>query len=155
MKAAIEVQVAEAPDVDSRDLPSAALMRTWAETALCTAEGRGGLCIRVVGRDEGRHLNAHFRDKDKATNVLAFPANGTLDSESELLGDIAICAPVVCEEAPEPETRMHHWAHMVVHGVLHLLGYDHQTDADAARMEACEASILTALGFPSSLVHQQ
>lgn len=149
----IEVQVAEAPDVDLRDVPSAELMRTWAETALRTAEGRGGLCIRVVGRDEGRHLNAQFRNRPRATNVLAFPANGTLDTESDILGDIAICAPVVCEQAPQADRRMRHWAHMVVHGVLHLLGHDHQTNADATRMESCEASILADLGFPSPEVH--
>lgn len=153
MKAAIEVQFADAADVDSRDLPSAELIRSWAETTLQSAQGHGGLCIRVVGRDECRQLNAHFRNKDKATNVLAFPANGTLDTELDLLGDIAICAPVVCEQAPEADGRMRHWAHMVVHGVLHLLGHDHQTDAEAARMASCEASILTSLGFPSPAVH--
>ena len=149
MKAAIEVQVAEAPDVDLGDVPSADLIRTWAETALRSAKNSGGVCIRVVGREEGRYLNAHFRRKDSATNVLAFPANGTLDTELDLLGDIAICAPVVCEEVPEASMRMRHWAHMVVHGVLHLLGHDHQTNDDARRMGSCEASILTDLGFSS------
>ncbi len=153
MNAAIEVQVAEAPDVDRSDVPSAELIRTWAEAALRVAKHPGGVCIRVVGREEGRHLNAHFRKRDGATNVLAFPANGTLDTELHLLGDIAICAPVVCEEVPEASRRMRHWAHMVVHGVLHLLGHDHQTNLDARRMESCEASILADLGFPSPVAH--
>lgn len=154
VKPAIEVQIDEASDVDLRHMPSAELIRTWAETALRRARNPGGVCIRVVGRDEGRHLNAHFRNKNNATNVLAFPAGGTLDTELNLLGDIAICAPVVCEEAPEVSGRMRHWAHMVVHGVLHLLGYDHQTDRDARRMESCEASILTDLGFPSPIAER-
>lgn len=149
MNASIEVQVAEAPDVDLDDIPDTDLIRTWAESALCTVKRPKALCIRVVGREEGRHLNAHFRNRDKATNVLAFPAGGTLDTELDILGDIAICAPVVCEEAPEANRRARHWAHMVVHGVLHLLGHDHQTNADAKRMESVEASILTDLGFPS------
>lgn len=146
MEKVIEVQVANAPDVELEEVPSAELMRRWAAAALGTDQGRG-LCIRVVGREEGRRLNGHFRESHRATNVLAFPANGSLETEIDLLGDIAICAPVVREEAPEQDARLRHWAHMVVHGVLHLLGYDHQNPSQAAHMEARERRILDGLGF--------
>jgi probable rRNA maturation factor len=150
---AIEVQVADAPDVDLRDVPSPELMRRWAQAALGASQGRG-LCIRVVGREEGRFLNASYRESDRATNVLAFPAGGTLDTEIDLLGDIAICAPVVREEAPEQSMRQRHWAHMVVHGVLHLLGHDHRYEDEAQWMESCEEAILSDLGFPGD-AHEQ
>ena len=151
MNTSIEVQVAEAPDIDRASLPSARQLRTWAETTLHAEGGDGSLCLRVVGEQEGRALNAEFRGKDRATNVLAFPVSGSLATEQGMLGDIAICAPVVCQEAHAGEARLRHWAHMVVHGVLHLLGHDHQTSEEAVRMESCELTILSKLGFPGTV----
>ena len=105
----------------------------------------GALTIRVVGTAESRQLNRTWRGKDKPTNVLSFPAGDVADE----LGDLAICAPVVAREAREQGKALQaHWAHMVVHGVLHLLGYDHENDRDAGRMETKEAGILKQFGYP-------
>ncbi len=109
-------------------------------------EGRPLATIRVVGAAESRKLNRTWRGKDKPTNVLSFT------SEHDV-GDLAICAPVVAREAREQGKQpAAHWAHMVVHGVLHLLGYDHENDRDAARMEARETKILAQLGMPNPYV---
>lgn len=109
------------------------------------------LTIRVVGAAESRKLNRTWRGKDKPTNVLSFPALPVGNGRHELvpeLGDLAICAPVVAREAREQgKPAQAHWAHMVVHGVLHLLGYDHEVDRDAQIMEAREADILAGLGY--------
>lgn len=108
--------------------------------------------IRVVGLDEGRALNAHYRDKDYATNVLSFTAELPEALIAELderpLGDLAICAEVVAREAIEQGKPLAaHWAHMIVHGSLHLLGHDHIEPEDAARMEPLELKILSVLGI--------
>lgn len=117
------------------------------------------LTIRIIGTAESRRLNRVFRGKDKPTNVLSFPA-GPLPGSSrrfalgghaghlEPLGDLAICAPVVAREAREQGKSVRaHWAHMVVHGVLHLSGYDHENDEDARRMESREVTILAKFGY--------
>ena len=134
----IDVQIA---DLDGTPAPPAARIIDWAEAA------RGGdpraLCLRVVGEAEGAALNARFRDRDLATNVLAFPAE-----HPELLGDIAICAPVAALEAREQDKPIaDHYAHLVVHGVLHLLGLDHDTPGNAAAMEAKESQVLKRFGI--------
>jgi probable rRNA maturation factor len=129
-------------------VPHARSFARWANAAFAAAAARRGpdsaeLTIRVVGAAESRKLNRTWRGKDKPTNVLSFAS----DHE---LGDLAICAPVVAREAREQGKRpAAHWAHMVVHGVLHLLGYDHENDRDAAQMEAREAKILAQLGMPN------
>lgn len=105
--------------------------------------------VRIVDEDEGRQLNKDFRGKDKATNVLSFPAGheGLPKDMPRSLGDIVICAPVVEREAAEQgKAPADHWAHMLVHGALHLLGYDHQAEQDAEAMEALERQILAAHG---------
>jgi probable rRNA maturation factor len=123
----------------------------WANAAVAGGTARrrpdsAALTIRIVGAAESRRLNRTWRGKDKPTNVLSFAS----DHE---LGDLAICAPVVAREAREQgKLPAAHWAHMVVHGVLHLLGYDHENDRDAARMEAREAKILAQLGMPNPYV---
>ena len=103
--------------------------------------------IRIVDEAESRKLNHEYRSKDSATNVLAFP--GEMDLlDYDCLGDLVICAPVVMSEASEQDkTPEAHWAHMVVHGMLHLQGFDHQRDEDCAQMEAEEAKILDTLGY--------
>jgi probable rRNA maturation factor len=112
--------------------------------------------IRIVGTAESRHLNRLWRGKDKPTNVLSFPAGdiqppaSSLQSPALPLGDLVICAPVVVREAREQgKTLRAHWAHMVVHGVLHLLGYDHEIDRDAGFMEAREVNLLATFGYPN------
>jgi len=125
------------------DLPSRAEFRRWARAAL---EGGGQVTIRLVDADEGQELNAEYRGKDYATNVLSFP----YETEPRLVGDLVICHPVVLREAAaEGNTADAHYAHLVVHGMLHLQGYDHETsDADAEIMETEERKILATLGYP-------
>jgi probable rRNA maturation factor len=107
------------------------------------------LSIRIVGSREGRALNLRYRGRDYATNVLSFPAELPPGVTLPLLGDIVIAAPVVAREAREQDKPLRdHYAHLTVHGVLHLLGYDHQREHDAARMEALEKRILASLGIP-------
>jgi probable rRNA maturation factor len=108
---------------------------------------RAELTIRVVDEAEGRELNRRWRERDYATNVLSFPADGLADIAPDLLGDIVLCAPVVAAEAAEQGKAVaDHWAHLTVHGVLHLLGFDHEDDAAAAIMEDHERAILAGLG---------
>lgn len=123
------------------DIPSVAQFKRWVRAALRVETS---LTIRVVDEDEGRQLNASYRGKDYATNVLTFP----LTEEPLLMGDIIICAPVVAREAIEQgKSLLAHYAHMTVHGVLHLHGYDHEVDAQADLMEAMEIAIMHKLGF--------
>ena len=126
--------------VPAAGIPTASSLRDFARAALPARHGE--LTIRIVGEAESRTLNRDYRGKDKPTNVLSFAGEG------EVLGDLVICAPVVAREASEQnKTRRAHWAHMVVHGCLHLRGYDHERDSDAQRMEARETRILRSLGF--------
>ena len=105
------------------------------------------LNILVVGSAAGRRFNRQFRERDYATNVLSFPYEAAPGEHTGLLGDLVICAPVVAREAREQrKTVRDHFAHLTIHGVLHLLGYDHETDRDAERMEALERHILAELG---------
>jgi len=133
--------------------PDSALIQQWAEAALAAAPAQGSrpavegeVCIRVVDEAEARRLNRDYRRKDAPTNVLSFPARIDLP-EALVWGDVVVCAPVVAKEA-EAQSKQYqdHFAHMVVHGVLHLLGYDHQTSAEAAAMEKLEIRILDRFG---------
>lgn len=131
-------------------IPAASSFRQWVDAALKGARRRkpAELAIRIVDTDEGRALNREFRHKDYATNVLSFPAELPPGVQLPLLGDLAICAPVVAREAAEQHKRPRdHWAHLTVHGVLHLLGYDHLQEAEAEAMEALETHILAGLGI--------
>lgn len=142
----VDVQIATADE----NIPSEEDFRSWVAAALPADKLNSELTIRVVGFDESRSLNAQYRQKDKPTNVLSFPSELPPDLQIPLLGDLVICAGVVEREALEQgKTLLAHWAHMVVHGTLHLLGYDHETDADAEVMEALETRILGTLGFPA------
>lgn len=144
-------------DLPPEGLPDAASVTLWAETAARLAGGaRGEIAIRLIDEEESRALNHEFRGRDYATNVLSFPFEMSDDLPLELqaelgdgiIGDIAICAPVVAREALEQGKPVQaHWAHMVVHGVLHLLGHDHVDDSGAEIMEALEIRILAELGF--------
>ncbi|MGH8145651.1 MAG: rRNA maturation RNase YbeY [Rhodanobacteraceae bacterium] len=133
-----------------RGIPSAASFHQWVASALASARYRkpAELSIRIVGARGGRALNREYRGKDYATNVLSFPIELPRGIISPLLGDLVICAPVVTREAREQgKLPRNHYAHLTVHGVLHLLGYDHMNDADAARMEKLETRILATLGI--------
>ncbi|MGH8190979.1 MAG: rRNA maturation RNase YbeY [Rhodanobacteraceae bacterium] len=133
-----------------RGVPAPDSFRHWVAAALDGARHHEAaeLSIRIVGAREGRHLNQRYRGKDHATNVLSFPAELPRGVTSPLLGDLVICAPVVAREAREQgKTPRGHYAHLTVHGILHLLGYDHQNDRDAKCMESLETRVLAALGI--------
>jgi probable rRNA maturation factor len=133
---------------DWPDLPLAEELAMWVESALQGFDA-AELTVRIVGRDESRELNRTYRGKDAETNVLSFPADLPEGIDLPLLGDIVICAPLVSEEAADQGKPVHsHWAHLTVHGVLHLLGYDHFQDDEAEEMEALETRLLGSLGIP-------
>ncbi len=145
----VDVQVA----TDAAGIPETGNIREWVEHTI-RAAGPGGdfdVSIRIVDAGEMQALNRDYRDQDKPTNVLAFPAGDTgfaPPGERPLLGDIAVCAGIVADEAGEQGKALgDHWGHMLVHGTLHLLGYDHQTDHEAEAMEAIERDILESLGI--------
>ena len=134
----VDVQIAE---LDGSPAPPATEIARWAAAA--RGEDARSLCLRVVGEAEAAALNARFRDRGRATNVLAFPAD-----QPGVLGDIAICAPVAALEARQQDKALaDHYAHLVVHGVLHLLGLDHDTPAKAADMELRELEVLARFGI--------
>ncbi len=139
-KLTLSVQYAE----KAEGMPTRPLFRRWAKAAL---ERDAEVAIRVVGAEEGRELNRDYRGKDYATNVLTFVYDD-LPPEAGLMGDLVLCAPVVEREAAEqgisPEA---HYAHLTVHGVLHLQGYDHEDDAEAQIMENRESQIVIKLGY--------
>ena len=132
------------------EVPAAAQVRKWARSALAP-DVSGELTVRIVDADESAALNSRYRAKKGATNVLSFRAEPPIAAADELLpfGDVVICAEVVEREAREQGKPLAaHWAHMVVHGTLHLQGYDHENAADAQTMEARERALLAKLGFP-------
>ena len=129
-------------------VPANARLRGWARLALGRRR-RAELLIRLVDGPESADLNETYRHKSGPTNVLAFPFAPPPGVTSRLLGDLVICVPVLAREAAEQGKPLaHHWAHIVTHGVLHLRGWDHQTPAAAARMEAKERRLLQRLGIP-------
>ncbi|MCP5419174.1 MAG: rRNA maturation RNase YbeY [Gammaproteobacteria bacterium] len=147
MNLELDVQIA----LDSPGLPDDRQLHRWATAALAGGcrEQATELVIRMVNEVESEALNTTYRHKQGPTNVLSFPAQMPADIPVNLLGDIVICAPLVMQEAvtqgKPPEA---HWAHLVVHGVLHLLGYDHGNDSQARDMEELETRILADLGYP-------
>ncbi len=140
----VDVQIAS----DEDDLPDPAELRRWARAAVSGLREESELTIRIVDEAEGARLNSSYRNEDRATNVLSFPFAPPEGVDMPLLGDIVICAPVVRREADEQsKSADSHWAHMVVHGSLHLLGYDHMQAREALKMETLETRILADLGF--------
>jgi len=147
----IEVQIAS----DKSDLPDEEQLRNWVLSAVQAVDASAGkdfeLSVRLVDEDEARELNGRYRNKDKATNVLSFPFedfDGLPEDMVRPLGDIVVCAPVVAQEASQQKKALlDHWAHMVIHGTLHLLGYDHQDEAQADTMETLEIDILRGFGI--------
>jgi probable rRNA maturation factor len=137
----------------STQLPAERSLRRWARLALGEDAGSVSLVLRLVDEAEIRALNRDFRGCDRPTNVLSFPFEAPPGVASRLLGDLVLCAPVIESEArAQGKSSQAHWAHMVVHGVLHLLGYDHRDDREALAMEARERHLLATLGFPDPYV---
>lgn len=145
MIATLDLQLA----CDAPQLPSETEIQTWVDAALgAVGLDTGELTVRIVDEQEGRSLNHQYRGKDYATNVLSFPFEAMPGIDIPLLGDLVICAPVVAREAAEQNKPLkHHWAHLCVHGTLHLLGFDHIEEADADEMESLEIAILGQLGI--------
>ncbi|MCL6270457.1 rRNA maturation RNase YbeY [Sansalvadorimonas sp. 2012CJ34-2] len=140
----IDLQVAS----ESSGLPSEEQLAQWAKAAIRDLRDESEISIRIVDAEEGQSLNNQWRGKDYATNVLSFPSDLPPELNIPLLGDLVICAPVVEREAKEQhKTSSSHWAHMVIHGTLHLLGYDHIEDAEAQEMEGLETDIMQSLGY--------
>jgi len=131
------------------DIPDAATMRRWLKATLGSRLNAAELCVRIVNEAESALFNLRFRNRAGPTNVLSFPADLPANCPIPLLGDLVICAPIIIREALEQRKEAAaHWAHILVHGALHLLGYDHINDDDAGVMEALETEILVAMGFP-------
>jgi probable rRNA maturation factor len=131
--------------------PSGRELTVWARTALGARAAGAALAVAVVGASESRRLNARYRGRDQATNVLSFPSPPAARALAPRpLGDLVLCARVLRAEARgQGKALRAHWAHLVVHGALHLIGYDHARAADARRMERREVTILRRLGFPN------
>lgn len=135
-------------EADAAGVPDSAHFEEWVTLALRGRRTRGEVCIRIVEPDESRTLNRDYRGKDKPTNVLSFPFDAPPGIPVDLIGDLVICAQVVHDEAKEQGKKpLDHWAHMVIHGTLHLLGFDHINDDDAEQMEALERKLLARLGI--------
>ncbi|MGC9456687.1 MAG: rRNA maturation RNase YbeY [Halothiobacillaceae bacterium] len=146
----LEVQRA-VPEDDLANLPADESLHEWIARTLALAGHQGSceLTLRIVDEPEGRELNARWRDRDRATNVLSFPLDMPEHVDIPYLGDLVICAPVVAREALEQGKALTaHWAHLCVHGTLHLLGHDHEQAEEADIMEALEVQILAVLGYP-------
>jgi len=152
----VDVQVA----CDDSDIPASQIIESWVSRAVAGSGralgSKAELSVRLVDNDEMRRLNRDYRQKDATTNVLSFPGgaiSGLPADAAEMLGDIVICAAVVREEAAQQGKAIDdHWAHLLVHGTLHLLGYEHETDVDAAEMEGLEARILQDFGLANPYV---
>lgn len=135
----------------STKIPSIENIERWITAALQSDElNEAEVSVYIVDETESQELNSQYRGKDKPTNVLSFPADIPDEVGVPLLGDLVVCAPVVEREAKEQgKTLEAHWAHMLVHGTLHLLGYDHIEDDEANVMEALEIRLITQLKFPA------
>ena len=145
----VEVSISEELGMADEDVPEPSMLQTWA-VASYLKKSPAVASLLVASAKEIQQLNKQYRDKDKTTNVLSFPMMSPDEFEINLLGDIALCAVVIKKEAALQNKSEHaHWAHMVVHGMLHLQGYDHVKDDDAETMEKLETSILNQLGFDS------
>ena len=140
----VDLQIASEKD----NLPSAEQVQLWAQTALLPYNKPFELTVRIVDEDESRELNHQYRGKDKPTNVLSFPFEVPEGIELDLLGDLIVCADVVEKESIEQNKPLFaHWAHMIIHGCLHLLGFDHINEDEANEMEAIEIKLLAELGY--------
>jgi len=141
---------------DHNGLPSETTFQNWLEAFLPQFQSESEITIRIVDIAESQNLNLTYRGKDKPTNVLSFPFEAPENITLPLLGDLIICRQVVEKEAIEQQKNQGaHWAHMVIHGCLHLLGYDHLTDFEAEEMETIETEIMQKLGYPDPYQHEK
>lgn len=144
-KIILDLQIAAS---DSSDIPSQDKIQQWLTFILPQFVNEAELTIRIVDEQESQYLNNLYRHKDRPTNVLSFPFESPVEMETPLLGDLVICKQIVQKEAQEQNKSLEsHWAHMIVHGCLHLLGYDHIDDNEAQEMESIEIDIMADLGF--------
>ena len=147
MPVVIEISVSENLEAEEGDIPDTTAIQRWAEQA-CLRDDELVTSVQVVSIEEMRELNHTWRGKDRPTNVLSFPMQSPAEVRPAILGDLALCAGVINAEARQQHKSAEaHWAHMVVHGMLHLQGYDHETDREADEMEALEIRLLDQLGF--------
>lgn len=150
MTAIIDYQQAyEGEEAILADIPTSSELERWANVVLAyEGVGEHEVTVRFTDEVESQALNFEYRGKEKPTNVLSFPFEAPPGIEINLLGDLVICAPVISREAKEQQKAVvNHYAHMTVHGLLHLMGYDHIEDADAEEMESKEIEILAQLGI--------
>ncbi len=142
MSIQLDVQIVS----NSLDIPKASEFKNWAD--LVPIDYETSICLRIVDEHEAKTLNKKYRKINKATNVLSFPAEIPSHLQIDFLGDIVICAPIVTLEAQEYNKDLNnHWAHLFIHGILHLQGYDHEKEIDAEKMESLEIKILHSLGI--------
>lgn len=160
-KGPVQLEVGVSYALPRLGLPAAVSFHKWVAAALDGRIREADLAVRLVGNKEGRALNRHYRGKDYATNVLSFPAD-IADGvkmpkgvKMPLLGDLVLCAPVIAREAKEQKKPLAaHYAHLTVHGALHLLGWDHENTREAECMEQLEREILAGLGLPDPYLEQ-
>ena len=134
---------------NASELPAEAMIAHWAQAALQGHERYVEVGVRIVDESEIIELNQRFRKKAEPTNVLSFPFEDPPGTQTDVLGDVVVCAPIVSSQAQtEGKPLSAHWAHMVVHGIMHLRGYDHETPEEANAMEHMDTRILEGLGFP-------
>lgn len=157
MEMYVDLQVATE---DEQALPTLTEVEKWVLVAIHAGSNitreEVELTVRIVDRDESQQLNFDYRGKDKPTNVLSFPFQNPPGITLPLLGDLVICKQVVEQEAIEQNKRLiSHWAHMLIHGTLHLLGYDHIIEEEAIKMESLETKLLVELGFPAPYNEQE
>ena len=151
----IEIEIACQDKIPSLSCIESALACAWemAKNRQCISVNE--VSVKIIGREEMQKLNHLFRDKDYPTNVLAFPSDPIPGIPHTFLGDIAICAPIVWEEANDQNIPLTaHWAHLSAHSLLHLLGYDHESDEQSDVMQALEIKVLKKLGFPNPYLNE-
>ncbi|GIC79659.1 rRNA maturation RNase YbeY [Moritella sp. F3] len=153
MTTTLDLQIATE---DEQQLPTEQQFTTWLDAAVKLFQESAEVTIRIVDNEESQQLNSDYRGKDKPTNVLSFPFEVPEGIELNLLGDLIICKQVVEREALEQQKPLTaHWAHMVIHGTLHLLGYDHIIDEEADEMEALETEIMLKLEFEDPYIAEK
>jgi probable rRNA maturation factor len=138
------------------EIPTAVMMQLWVDAVLKDSEQDSEIVVRLVDESESAELNLQYRHKSGPTNVLSFPFEAPEGFEMDLLGDLVICAPLIAQEAQQQNKALFdHWAHILIHGVLHLIGYDHLQDDEAEEMEALEIKILSTLNIDNPYLDRE